>query len=152
VWLMLQPDVVTSKPYVFSVIAMQAATLLCPSVWYTDGEMVQALAWYLLVFLATVCPFVLTRLRKGCGLVVALLVAFSVRQLFLMERLNALETEVAAMVEYLNKYEKEHGTRPPDLSGYKFIRPYLAERIEYVPPYDTYASVIVYKLYDGDTT
>jgi hypothetical protein len=148
------PAYFAPKSFLFSVVCIQAAIILCPSVWYTDGELLGGLAWAVVIILCGFCSISLPMPRLALACVLVLLVPFVVRQLVLLERLAALEREVTAMAAYLTQYESEHSASPEDISGYAFKRPSLEDRIRYWPQShkrDGYW-IISYELHDADIT
>jgi hypothetical protein len=75
------------------------------------------------------------RARTAIRILMIVLVAFSLRQTVLTKRLAALRQEVAAVIDYVDKYRVNGGPYPTDLSQYRFHRPELAAYIEYRDAY-----------------
>jgi hypothetical protein len=118
------------------IAAILAAAVSCRTVYEVYGDIPSVLFPTALgvFFLASLPTLAFRRLRLAwCIVIIVICSAFSFRQAVLAGRLQNLKSEVSHIVDYMNRFEKEHGICPSDLSGYTFQQPELEQYIEYSP-------------------
>jgi hypothetical protein len=127
---------------------------LCRTVYVTDGEVVQGLAYLVCAAFAMAYAFAhVARIRGALLIATALYLGLLGRQVGLQRRLFGLEAEVRAVAAYVERVRGRSGRYPPDLRGYAFQRDWRREHLRYWPPRDRdddwYA--ISYELVVGET-
>lgn len=134
--------------------SIQLAWISCPSVWYTDGEVMEGVAYggLFLISVAFLVLLVIASARTAAIMSTVLLVPFIARQCVLILRLQCLQSDVAELADVVEKHRIMTGAYPASLPKYDYnpVTPY--QRIAYWPGVEEDSYVIGYKLYEGDNT